>query len=281
MNECILHIPHTLESIIRLCVKRDPVNLDNIKSYNDSVDNNFYHVVKYNDTDKPCRNEQKLNRPFLNIPPSKVSDKVYRVQTDTKAFNILQEFNCLNKGEWVTKTDVSCWWCCHQFDTMPLGLPFHYNGTVFKVKGCFCSFNCMLAYSDNKVSGDTLYLIHYLFRVLTKKSFKVKIQKAPPREMLKLFGGPYSIEEFRNTFDTFDNTKFTTFSKLEYPMIALNVQIEEHVKTTTNNNYTPVKLDNTRVESATNDVKINKSTNNTIPVVKNYTKTKLSDFFQL
>ena len=43
---------------------------------------------------------------------------------------------------------------------------------------------------------DKLYLLHYMHRKLTGSDDAV--QAAPPREMLKKFGGPLSIEDFRS-----------------------------------------------------------------------------------
>lgn len=39
--------------------------------------------------------------------------------------------------DWKEKTDVKCWWCCHNFDTVPLGMPIYYDHTInkFSVRG--------------------------------------------------------------------------------------------------------------------------------------------------
>jgi hypothetical protein len=169
-----------------------------------------------------------------------------------------------NKDNWLNKTDVNCWWCCHSFDSIPIGLPVDYgknygnkdNIRKFRVKGVFCSFACMIAYAeDNKSCYGYGYgydqnnfktLTNYLYKKMTggllisKTKYKKSMEQmlsldlflnykenlidhkelaeerksqyiegllylvdetlhpAPLRSTLKIFGGNYSIEEFRS-----------------------------------------------------------------------------------
>ena len=118
-------------------------------------------------------------------------------------------------------------------------------------------------------------------RKITGKCIDNNIRKAPPREMLRIFGGPFTIEEFRDTFETFDDTRKNTFNMVNYPMIAYNVQVEHHVKTIMRDESHATVLDSKRIERVEDSIKNTKSSNNTIPVVKNFVKTNLSDFFKI
>lgn len=120
------------------------------------------------------------------------------------------------------KTDISCWWCCHQFDTFPLCAPLKYDHkkNIFKVKGCFCSFNCIKSYSYTDKSLKEPSLINFLHKTLTGSVLHIK--KAPPKEILVKFGGCVSIEEYRESFKSIKN-----YSINNHPMIFNPMQIEE------------------------------------------------------
>jgi hypothetical protein len=59
----------------------------------------------------------------------------------------------------------------------------------------------------------------------------IKISLAPPREILKIFGGYLSIEEFRE--NTLKNEK--TFTVIKPPLISIISKIEENVSNSTKN----------------------------------------------
>ena len=139
-------------------------------------------------------------------------------------FEILSNF--IDCKEWVKKTDICCWWCCHEFDTVPLGLPIYYNSinNKFQVKGIFCSFACIVSYNrDIKSKSNKFeYLIKYLYTKLTGAKLNDIIKPAPPRCSLKMFGGELSIDEFRNTFN-----ENKIYKLVEYPMFVSKDYIEE------------------------------------------------------
>ena len=98
------------------------------------------------------------------------------------------------------KTDIWCWWCCHEFDSIPISMPLRYNKTKdsFELIGAFCSFSCCKAYILD--SYNTSPTIISNLKLMSKKmglDYKDKIIPAPPRRVLKAFRGIMSIEEFR------------------------------------------------------------------------------------
>jgi hypothetical protein len=174
-------------------------------------------------------------------------------------YSVLSQF--IETDNWIDKTDVSCWWCCHKFDSIPVGLPTDYNTKLkkFRVKGVFCSFACMLANSD--MSVKTKSMVTYLYKQLTggytvdmkddyikmlyndyriEALFKDNLQykdeyikslasfidepltKAPPRCVLKMFGGELSIDEFRNA-----TKERKVYKMIEYPMYVSRDYVEE------------------------------------------------------
>lgn len=138
-------------------------------------------------------------------------------------FELLQKF-VHNEHGWLENTDVHCWWCCHTFESLPLGLPVDFVHTLgkFRVRGVFCSFSCIMAYKNEKKIGHDS-LVKYLCTKLTGKSVTdIKLRNAPPREALKMFGGELTIEEFRNS-----EKEAKIYKMIEYPMFPSRDYVEE------------------------------------------------------
>lgn len=120
-----------------------------------------------------------------------------------------------------TKTDLCCWWCTYQFDTFPVYLPtkFNHKTQIFDVKGLFCSFECSLAYSMRIERNNNPFLVNYLHKMILKSKGIGNIRCAPPKEILQKFGGPISIEEFRQ------NNHNITYSLDYFPVRFIPQQI--------------------------------------------------------
>ena len=101
--------------------------------------------------------------------------------------------NFFESNMWINNTDVCCWWCCHKFDTIPIGYPIHYDikSHKFRVKGVYCSFSCMLAHND-PINTKSKSLIYFLYTKLTggdcgglKNEYIKSLQNDP--NLIKLF----------------------------------------------------------------------------------------------
>jgi hypothetical protein len=116
---------------------------------------------------------------------------------------------------------IWCWWCCHSFQNKAYRLPLRKkNDGSLESIGNFCSPECICAYSMETGSkyGDKweqLELLHSMLKI------KKRIQRAPPREHLSVFGGSLSCDEFRDV----------NKSKQSYivypPMISLKIHIDD------------------------------------------------------
>jgi hypothetical protein len=102
-------------------------------------------------------------------------------------------------------TKICCWHDTEQFDGLPTFIPERYYNGEFYVWGCFCSFNCACAYNLAKNDGRVLErhnLLVRLFYEINKTriaSIKdVEINPAGERELLQKFGGPLTIQQFRD-----------------------------------------------------------------------------------
>ena len=145
--------------------------------------------------------------------------------------NILYEFiNANNDKTWPESTNIYCWWCCHPFNGPPCAVPEYYRKERFYVNGCFCSFNCAASYNFSK-NDNNMWERYSLLNLMYKKLFNqkfVKINMAPPREILKIFGGYMSIEEFRET--SLKNDK--NYKVIKPPLISIIPKIEENISNT-------------------------------------------------
>lgn len=160
-------------------------------------------ILPYEDNstnfDVYCKDETEV---FVtgNDRKIQIKDKTY--------YNIDIIPKTLSKGDVHLKmrTDIHCYWCCHQFDTQPVFMPCRMKRDVFVVKNVFCSFECCYSYmsSISKYSGN-IHLLKYMYHIYTgKKFFRDTLVKAPEKECLKIFGGPLGIEEFRNKSNRYE-----------------------------------------------------------------------------
>lgn len=125
-------------------------------------------------------------------------------QITPESYQKIQLLSCysVKKGETFVppaKTDVHCHWCSHRFEGRPCFLPTKEDFGTYHVYGNFCSPQCSLAFLLNEhldphVRWERMALLHRIYRSGNKSG---RLYPSPPRESLAVFGGPYSIEEFR------------------------------------------------------------------------------------
>lgn len=139
-----------------------------------------------------------------------------------------------------------CYWCRHSFSTVPIGCPVRYvnnkiiqmhiseitkekyyivhqvtenakidqlsnskiiKNNYYETDGCFCSFNCCLAYITENIH-NSLYinskgLLMKMYSEIFETNKLVKIFPAPSWRLLKEYGGFMDITEFRNSFTNY------------------------------------------------------------------------------
>jgi len=133
-------------------------------------------------------------------------------------------------GSWKDHTDIWCTWCVHPFDTVPIGLPEKYCQKTGKyyVRECFCSFNCAHAYNlslrDEKIWERLALLMRIKREVYKNTELENKpINYAPPLQMLTVFGGSKTLEQFRNNNISIPKE----YIKLVPPLMPFLTVIEE------------------------------------------------------
>lgn len=216
----------------------------------------------HNDNDLLHKLLQDVNKRKHSSCETKIDDEIdNKIDNEhTGYFSILSQY--IDTSNWIDNTNVACWWCCHTFDSIPIGCPVNYRKGKFRVKGIYCSFSCLVAYkNDNVKTTETDYLINTLYKRLTEgiqidakeyikditkyceeKHFFEKedeqlkkeyisslasflespLQPAPPRCTLKMFGGKLTIEQFRNA-----TKERKIYKMVEYPMYISRDYIEK------------------------------------------------------
>jgi hypothetical protein len=137
-----------------------------------------------------------------------------------------------NQCTWPEHSPYLCQWCCHSFTNMPCFIPVkrELNDTL-KVRGNFCSFNCALScirkdYPNNYQRYSEL--LHYTAQLIDM-SIQI-IKPAPPKEVLEVFGGEITIDEYRQSFTTL--TDYTII----YPPVISEIPIIETTTQKSNTN---------------------------------------------
>lgn len=106
-----------------------------------------------------------------------------------------------------------CWWDCHAFSGVPAVIPLRLRisslvtddvrprATIY-VYGCFCSWNCAYAYylhDPQKFKHDVPMLMKFMYKKLHNGE-QLVLKPAPNRLLLNMFGGIFTIEQFRSEF---------------------------------------------------------------------------------
>jgi len=98
---------------------------------------------------------------------------------------------------------TACFWCCHTFGWGAFSVPISYDAhhNIYSCEGHFCSPECGLAYvyGDVHISDSTRWNRHAMmnFMYSTLYTSEKPLSVAPPRSILRMFGGPLGIEQYR------------------------------------------------------------------------------------
>jgi len=185
----IAHLPIQSKDVIfhDTIVQYNPVPPTNVEPYDAATDNPFCESVE-----------------TLQIPePVAATPAAPTTSTDTPDYYKKSTLLVQYQGSEETKVipdhvDIACFWCCHRFDNKPVILPVRDQGEYIQVQGNYCSPECAMAYlfdmqQDSYARWEQLSLLNRLYAPAVGGAIK----PAPNRQILKLFGGPMSIEDYR------------------------------------------------------------------------------------
>jgi hypothetical protein len=124
---------------------------------------------------------------------------------------------------------TACFWCCHTFTWTSAILPVSYDAykNMYTCEGNFCSPECALSYNyaDNKISDSTRWNKHVLLGYLYSDLYKDRqLSPAPPRTLLRLFGGCLDIEQYRDYFAGSNDIVLSALPPIRLQFPSMNVQ---------------------------------------------------------
>ena len=184
-----------------------------------------------------------------HAPPSSLQSAGHDCNNDInrpRCVALLKDFEMKSKNhEWPSSTSICCYWCCHQFNSVPFGIPVKYVDKKFYVFGCFCSLECAAAYNFQTCeSHDERWERYHLINVMSHKIGHVdRVRSAPCRLALKMFGGFMDIDAFRSYCKTSTKVLSVNFP----PMMTLTQQIEELNECDVSSEYKYIPLDIERI----------------------------------
>jgi hypothetical protein len=197
----------------------DPAPPNDAQPYDINADDPFYEgveqfdnqIITPQDVIQPSKKLEitKLEQPDISIPvittavPATTAT-ITTANSEIDYYNLktilLVQFKDSAEVKTIPQTsDVACFWCCHTFTNRPVVLPMRDTGEHLQVTGNFCSPECACSYlfdmrQDSHTRWEQLALLYRVYG----EACHGKIQPAPARSTLKLFGGGLSITEYRN-----------------------------------------------------------------------------------
>lgn len=201
------------------------------ESDDDPTSEGMFHddTVRKGSTCHRCNSNEKiiasLRSKLEKLEKKEQTDKANKIYTNNLSFISSQT----GKKVRLKKTNSLCWWDSHPFDTIPCVLPDLYHSGEYHVIGCFCSFNCALAYNLYMLKDSKMHRRESLVYALYRKMYNippdepVEIRVAGKRELLTAFLGEQSIEKFRRSF-TVLNKEYINYIP---PLKPINIMIEE------------------------------------------------------
>lgn len=210
-------------------------------------------------TENEILQEKKINE--LQKTIEILNHKLVNTNTEKKRQLFKNTSNVTINSTHTKNPRSRCWHCVHEFEGDAIGLPEKFYNNTFYVFGMFCSFNCALKYNynlnDTKIWTRTS-LLHMMYNQyyeqqdddMNNEITANKIQPAPPREQLTVFGGPMTIEQFRNSSH---NNK--SYRIILPPMVSIMPLVEEDYRTKCN-----IKVPSSNIPIDMNNLaKMNKS----------------------
>ena len=195
----IAHLPVTVADLTfdaSNLLKYDPVMTEIPNAYEQGTDRLSYLEGIQEGTgvrsDEKTVAKLSVGQPVCKLP-SNYSEQLMVLFQDSNRYQKLPD-----------KTEIACFWDCHSFSSPPCAIPSHIVNETWHMYGNFCSPECAAAYlfkerADHHVQWERYALLNTLYSEdaeIPTNSPK-GIRPAPPREVLRMFGGSMDISEYR------------------------------------------------------------------------------------
>lgn len=206
------------------------LDLNGIDENNKKLDMDLNDMPGFNQVIEPDYSLINVNEKFLQYNPRlddikepfQVPEKHTKRSENTDYSNVFIQFReCNKRFEWPISTDIHCKHCCHPFNGRPWYLPVDYVDGVFVVLPyVFCRPEDALAWNKNSGRSDwskNSSLFNFMYKSIHQIT-DVTLKCSHRQEMLKIFGGPYSIDDFHES-EKIENPDY----ELIFPEILTNI----------------------------------------------------------
>jgi hypothetical protein len=175
-------------------IQYNPAPPTNVEPYDATIDNPFLEGVELIQEALPVSMVASPlpEKSAVAAPPGEGVPDYYKKSTLLVQFQTTEEIRTIPD-----RTNIACFWCCHSFEWKPVVLPVRDQGEYIQVQGNFCCPECAMSYlfeskQDSYARWEQLSLLNRIY------GSNSPVRPAPPKQILKLFGGPLSIEEYRS-----------------------------------------------------------------------------------
>tara|TARA_Y100000591_G_scaffold201282_1_gene174111 strand:+ start:3675 stop:4748 length:1074 start_codon:yes stop_codon:yes gene_type:complete len=257
ISNVILHLPIPLEKINdmddELSFKYNP-KLNNPNPYDPTAQTIGESTLKTEDK-MNCiyeiidEEKKEIKMKKKEIEPIKIEEKI--IENMNNIENKINNYNSyvdIYYNNNIELNNIKCNWCLHECENEIIKLPYSVNNGVFNMYGNFCCPECAAAFNFNELEDEYVWerysLLNYLYNPNNEK-----YNIAPSRLVLDIFGGPLSIEEYRNIIKTKKNLNI-----IMPPLYILKPQIEINK---TDDIYIPLNVN--RVNKYTTDLKLKRN----------------------
>jgi hypothetical protein len=181
-------------------IQYNPVPPTNVEPYDASTDNPFLESVESLITAAPVAEEPTTNTNTVTGTTTAGVATTQSIPDYYKKATLLVQYEKSEEIKAIPdRVEVACFWCCHTFDNKPIILPIRDQGDYIQVSGNYCSPECAMAHlfdlhQDSYARWEQLSLLNRLYG----QAVGGPIKPAPPKQILKLFGGPMTIEAYRS-----------------------------------------------------------------------------------
>lgn len=203
----IVHLPIQSKNVIMndMPIVYDPLPPTEAQPYDSYANNPFADEVEQLEENTTVQTED--HRSESNAEPITDSKKETTASVPAEAeidyytlkSQLLVQFKDSSEVKTIpSQSTAACFWCCHSFSHRPVVLPVRDTGEHLIVMGNFCSPECAAAYlfdmrQDAHTRWEQLALLYRVYGDACDNN----IHPAPPRSILRLFGGSLSIQEYR------------------------------------------------------------------------------------
>lgn len=237
-EEIILHLPISFKDLSINKVSQTnkaispntnifTINDINSESTSESYEDNDIVIQEMKDKikeqEKQIKNLEKEIVDYKNLVTEDTSKGINSRKVHKMNLNFID--SCSGNQIVHEHTNIACWWCGYNFDTVPCFIPEKIYNDTYYVFGCFCSFNCAAAYNlkmEDSFVWNRYSLLKRLYNITYENIEEINV--APPREAFSRLGGPLTHEEYKKNCRKCSKE----YRFIMPPMTSIATLIEEH-----------------------------------------------------